>query len=98
MAQNPSTPPQALEAELAFLGSMPIEREASERALDLLHETDFYLDPHRRIFHAIHTLFGAGQAVDVVTVSEELRKKSELDGVGGGAYLAELRSEEHTSE
>ena len=90
MAQNPSTPPQALEAEMAVLGSMLIEREASERALDLLHETDFYLDPHRRIFHAIHTLFGAGQAVDVVTVSEELRKKSELDGVGGGAYLAEL--------
>ena len=75
---------------MAVLGSMLIEREASERALDLLHETDFYLDPHRRIFHAIHTLFGAGQAVDVVTVSEELRKKSELDGVGGGAYLAEL--------
>lgn len=90
MAQNPSTPPQALEAEMAVLGSMLIEREASERALDLLHETDFYLDPHRRIFHAIHTLFGAGQAVDVVTVSEELRKKNELDGVGGGAYLAEL--------
>lgn len=90
MAQNPSTPPQALEAEMAVLGSMLIEREASERALDLLHETDFYLDPHRRIFRAVHTLFGAGQAVDAVTVSEELRKKSELDGVGGGAYLAEL--------
>ena len=39
MAQNPSTPPQALEAEMAVLGSMLIEREASERALDLLHET-----------------------------------------------------------
>lgn len=75
---------------MAVLGSMLIEREASERALDLLHETDFYLDAHRRIFRAIHTLFGAGQAVDAVTVSEELRKKSELDGVGGGAYLAEL--------
>ncbi len=90
MAQNPSTPPQALEAEMAVLGSMLIEREASERALDLLHETDFYLDGHRRIFRAVHSLFGAGQAVDVVTVSEELRKKSELDGVGGGGYLAEL--------
>lgn len=90
MAQNPSTPPQALEAEMAVLGSMLIEREAAEKALDLLHETDFYLDPHRRIFRCIHALLGAGQAVDVVTVSEELRKKSELDGVGGGAFLAEL--------
>jgi len=90
MAQNPSTPPQALEAEMAVLGSMLIEREACEKALDLLHETDFYLDPHKRIFRSIFTLFGAGQAIDGVTVSEELRKKSELDGVGGGSYLAEL--------
>jgi len=90
MAQNPSTPPQALEAEMAVLGSMLIEREASEKALDLLHETDFYLDAHKRIFRSIYALFGAGQAIDGVTVSEELRKKSELDGVGGGAYLAEL--------
>ncbi|UPT73470.1 MAG: replicative DNA helicase [Elusimicrobiota bacterium] len=88
--QNPATPPQALEAEMAVLGSMLIEREAAEKALDLLHETDFYLDPHKRIYRSIHALFGAGQAIDVVTVSEELRKKSELDSVGGGAYLAEL--------
>jgi len=75
---------------MAVLGSMLIEREACEKALDLLHETDFYLDPHKRIFRSIFTLFGAGQAIDGVTVSEELRKKSELDGVGGGSYLAEL--------
>ncbi|MDD5302692.1 MAG: replicative DNA helicase [Elusimicrobia bacterium] len=90
MAQNPSTPPQALEAEMAVLGSMLIEKEAAEKALDLLHESDFYLDAHKRIFRSIHALFIAGQAIDVVTVSEELRKKSELDGVGGGAFLAEL--------
>jgi replicative DNA helicase len=90
MAQNPSTPPQALEAEMAVLGSMLIEKEAAEKALDLLHESDFYLDAHKRIFRSIFTLVNASQAIDVVTVSEELRKKSELDGVGGGAFLAEL--------
>jgi replicative DNA helicase len=90
MAQNPSTPPQALEAEMAVLGSMLIEKEATERALDLLHESDFYLDSHKRIFRSIALLFAAGQAIDVVTVSEELRKKSELDGIGGGAFLADL--------
>jgi len=90
MAQNPAQPPQALEAEMAVLGSMLIEREAAEKALDALHESDFYLDAHKRVFRAVFTLFGAGQAVDIVTVSEELRKKSELDAVGGGAYLAEL--------
>lgn len=90
MTQSPAQPPQALEAEMAVLGSMLIEREAAEKALDALHETDFYLDAHRRIFRAVGLLFSAGQAVDIVTVSEELRKKSELDAVGAGAYLAEL--------
>ena len=75
---------------MAVLGSMLIEREAAEKALDVLHETDFYLDAHKRIFRSVNALFGAGQAIDVVTVSEELRKKSELDGIGGGAFLAEL--------
>ena len=41
MAQSPAQPPQALEAEMAVLGSMLIEREASEKALDALHESDF---------------------------------------------------------
>jgi replicative DNA helicase len=90
MAQSPAQPPQALEAEMAVLGSMLIEREACDKALDALHESDFYLDAHKRIFRAIYALFNAGQAVDVVTTSEELRKKSELDTVGGGAALAEL--------
>ena len=75
---------------MAVLGSMLIEREAAEKALDALHEGDFYLDSHRRVFRAAFALFNAGQAVDAVTVSEELRKKGDLDAVGGGAALAEL--------
>jgi len=90
MAQNPAQPPQALEAEMAVLGSMLIEREAAEKALDGLHETDFYVDAHKRVFKAVFALFNAGQAVDSVTVSEELRRKGDLDAVGGGAFLAEL--------
>jgi replicative DNA helicase len=90
MAQNPAQPPQALEAEMAVLGSMLIEREAAEKALDALHETDLYVDAHKRVFRAVFALFNAGQAVDVVTVSEELRRKGDLDAVGGGAFLAEL--------
>jgi replicative DNA helicase len=90
MAQNPAQPPQALEAEMAVLGSMLIEREAAEKALDALHENDFYVDAHKRVFRSVFALFNAGQAVDVVTVSEELRRKGDLDAVGGGAFLAEL--------
>jgi len=54
MAQNPAQPPQALEAEMAVLGSMLIEREACDKALDMLHESDLYLDSHKRVFRAIH--------------------------------------------
>lgn len=89
-AQNPALPPQALEAEMAVLGSMLIEREAAEKALDALHETDFYLDAHKKVFRAVHALFNGGQAVDLVTVSEELRRKGDLDALGGGAYLTDL--------
>jgi replicative DNA helicase len=90
MAQNPAQPPQALEAEMAVLGSMLIEREAAEKALDLLHESDFYLAPHRRVFRAVHGLVTAGQAADLVTVSEEMRRSGDLDAVGGGQFLADL--------
>jgi replicative DNA helicase len=90
MAQNPAQPPQALEAEMAVLGSMLIEPEACEKALDILQESDFYLDAHKRVFRAVYFLVNSSQAVDNVTVSEQLRKKSELDAVGGSSYLAEL--------
>lgn len=90
MAQDPKQQPQALEAEMAVLGSMLIEREAAEKALDLLHESDFYGPAHRRIFKAAGELFNAGQAVDLVTVSESLRTRGQLDEVGGQAALAEL--------
>ncbi len=89
MAQEALQPPQAVEAELAVLGSMLIEREAAEKAFDALHESDFYVDAHRRVFRSAFALFQAGQAVDVVTVSEELKRKGDLDAAAGGALLAE---------
>lgn len=90
MPQDPKQQPQALEAEMAVLGSMLLEREAAEKALDLLHETDFYAPAHRRIFKTCAELFNAGQAVDLVTVSESLRARGQLEEVGGAAALAEL--------
>lgn len=90
MTQDPKQQPQALEAEMAVLGSMLIERHAAQKGLDTLHETDFYLDAHKRLFRVIFQLVATNGAIDIVTVSEELRKTSELDSVGGGSYLAEL--------
>jgi len=75
---------------MAVLGSMLIERDAVERALDLLAEKDFYHDAHRAVFRVMGELAGRAAAVDYVTVGEELRKLKKLDGIGGMAFLSEL--------
>ena len=82
-------PPQALDAEMAVLGSMLIQSEAVEEALNICGEADFYKDAHRTIFSAIGVLYNAGVAADLVTVGEELRKRNVLGEVGGVAYLSE---------
>lgn len=83
-------PPQSLEAEQAVLGSMLIEREAIIRAAEILDPAAFYRDAHRMIFEAIMALADRSEAVDVVTVGEELRRRNQLDTVGGMAYLTTL--------
>src|SRR5688572_20616422 len=83
-------PPQAVEAEMAVLGSMLIEAEAVEKALELLDEKQFYKEAHRKIFTAAVNLYTRGQAVDLVTVGEELRTLKWIGEVGGAQYLSEL--------
>ncbi len=83
-------PPQSLEAEQAVLGSMLIEREAIYRAAEILEPAAFYRDAHRLIFEAIIALTERSEAVDVVTVSEELRRRNQLETVGGVGYLTTL--------
>ncbi|MBI5596793.1 MAG: replicative DNA helicase [Elusimicrobia bacterium] len=90
MADLLQLPPQALEAEMAVLGSMMIEAEAVDRALEYLEESDFYKDSHRKVFHAAAELHGANQAVDIVTVSDHLRAQKLLGEVGGPQFLKEL--------
>jgi replicative DNA helicase len=97
MPDTPHIPPQALEAEMAVLGSMLIEAEAVEKALDLLEEKDFYRDAHRKIFAAILRLCENGQAVDCVTVGEELKRLKQIGEIGGASYLAELTQKVSTA-
>ncbi|MBI4348426.1 MAG: replicative DNA helicase [Elusimicrobia bacterium] len=88
-APSLQVPPQALEAEMAVLGSMLIQSEAVEEALNACSENDFYKDAHKAIYNAIATLYNAGVAADLVTVGEELRRRGALSDVGGVAYLSE---------
>ena len=91
MSNNPvQLPPQALEAEMAVLGSMLIERDAVEKAVDVLNEKDFYQESNRKIFRVLKDLSNRGDAVDVVTAGTELRKLKQLDEVGGMDALTAL--------
>ncbi|MBR3603389.1 MAG: replicative DNA helicase [Elusimicrobiaceae bacterium] len=83
-------PPQALDAEMAVLGSMLMEAEAVERALNILKPEHFYKDNHKKIFSAIKNLADKGQAVDLVTLTEELKTQNLLLQVGGELYLTDL--------
>ncbi|MHB2027062.1 MAG: replicative DNA helicase [Elusimicrobiota bacterium] len=83
MPSSVQVPPQALEAEKAVLGAMLLTRDAVEKTLDVLDSRDFYQESHRVIYQAVRGLYDRGQAVDVVTVGEELRRMKALDEIGG---------------
>jgi len=85
-------PPQNLEAEQAILGSMLLEEEAIVYAAELLDESAFYKDAHRKIFSALLTLYRGNVSVDLITVTDELKKRNVLEEVGGASYLATLTS------
>ena len=90
-------PPHSLEAERAVLGALLLERESLPRALEVLRSVDFYKDGHRKIFDAMTALFERNEPGDVVTVAEELKRRSDLEDVGGPAILAALVDEAATS-
>ncbi|MBI2174005.1 MAG: replicative DNA helicase, partial [Candidatus Omnitrophica bacterium] len=85
-------PPQNVEAEQAVLGSMLLESEAIARSAELLDESSFYKDTHRKIFAALIALYRNDAPVDLVTVTEELRQRRHLEEIGGASYLATLTS------
>jgi len=83
-------PPQNLQAEQSVLGSMLIDKTAIVKAIEILHPDSFYRDAHRAIYQAILELFDRGEPVDLVTVTEALRKNNKLDAIGGSVYVADL--------
>lgn len=83
-------PPQARDLEEAVLGAMMLEKNAVSMAIDILKPESFYVQGHQQIFKAINNLFNRSQPVDILTVTEELRKLGELENVGGAFYVSEL--------
>ncbi len=83
-------PPQNIEAEMAVLGSMLLEEDAISNIIDVVDAESFYRDNHRLIFNAVLSLYNENKPVDLVTLTEELRKENNLDKIGGPGYITEL--------
>ena len=90
MPNEDRIPPQNLEAEQYVIGSMLIDKNAIIKVLEILRPESFYRDAHRFIFDAMLELFDKGEPIDLITVTEHLRKINKLDAVGGSAYVGDL--------
>jgi replicative DNA helicase len=84
------TLPHNLEAERSVLGAILVHNEAFNLAAQVIDSADFYRDAHRRIFDKMVQLNERNQAIDFVTLKEELSRAGEIDEVGGPAYVASL--------
>lgn len=91
------TPPQNLEAERACLGSMLMDREAIEVAIDILNSDDFYSDQNRLIFNSLIELYNRSIPVDIVTITDFLKDTGQLEKTGGVVYISSLIEEVPTS-
>ncbi len=82
--------PQAIPLEEAVLGALMLDREALPIVMDILRPDSFYLESHQAIYRAAMKLFERSNPVDLLTVTEELRKSGDLEKAGGAYYLVEL--------
>ncbi len=83
-------PPQNIEAEQSVLGGVLIENEAINKVMEILAPDDFYRDAHRKIFGVLIDLSERDEPADLITMTNELRKRDQLDAIGGASYLASL--------
>jgi replicative DNA helicase len=83
-------PPQAIPLEEAVLGAVMLEKDALSVVLDILQPESFYLDAHQLIYRAMLELFEKSYPIDLLTITEALKKAGKLDAIGGPYYLVEL--------
>lgn len=90
MSQYERIPPHNDDAEKSVLGSILLDKDALYEVLEILKPEDFYSEMHKEIYSAVIELYRKSQPVDILTVSEELKKRKSLEMVGGRAYIALL--------
>src|SRR5688572_4986996 len=89
LAEGP-VPPQAVDAERSVLAAMMMDHESIGRALELLEPPNFYRVAHQKVFEALLALYNRNERADLITVAEELRKRGDLEAIGGPAALAQV--------
>jgi replicative DNA helicase len=85
-------PPQAVDLEEAVLGAIMLEKDAVIAVLDILKPESFYKEAHQKLYRAIIDLSMREEPIDILTVTEELKKKELLAEVGGALYITQLTS------
>ncbi|MTI65028.1 MAG: replicative DNA helicase [Firmicutes bacterium] len=83
-------PPHNLEAEQSVLGSMVLDKDAIITATEIIVPEDFYKEANKEIYESILSLYNRNEPVDLITLSEELKKRDTLEAIGGVSYLANL--------
>ncbi|HWO00247.1 MAG TPA: replicative DNA helicase [Blastocatellia bacterium] len=82
--------PSNVEAERSILGAILLDNAVCNQAIELLKRDDFFLDSHRRIFDKMVALSERVSAIDMITLSDELRRAGEFEQIGGATYIASL--------
>lgn len=90
-------PPQSIEAEQSVLGAVLLDNEAISKALEIISTEDFYRESHRRIFDAMIDLYEKNEAIDLITVTDALKRKNDLEGIGGVSYLSAIANQVPTA-
>ncbi len=83
-------PPHSLEAEQSVIGGLLLDNERWDTVSERVVTSDFYSRPHRHIFDAVKSILEASKPLDLITLSEFLEQREQLEDVGGFAYLADL--------
>ena len=83
-------PPQNIEAEQSVLGAILLENEILASVVEMLAPEDFYKDSHKKIFLAMLDLYKKNEPIDLITLTEQLSRKEQIEEIGGASYLSHI--------
>jgi replicative DNA helicase len=89
-SQLEKVPPQNVDAEQSILGAILIDNEALPKTLEIIDNGDFYKLSHRKIFNAMIELFDKSEPIDLITLTDYLKRQDELEAIGGVSYLSSM--------